>query len=188
MSAEHRDAILQAATEVFSRYGFKKASIDDIARRARIGKGTVYLHFESKEELFATVARNVWGRVFEELRTAVRQARTPDTKLRAFCRGRLDQVAAIGRALNVDPEIALEVMEAARPFVHELRDRELNLIEGIIAEGDAAGAFAVRKPDAVAVGLLTLLEALIPVLVRGGSQERAGIDAVLDVTLRGLAA
>ena len=188
MSADHRDAIIEAATEVFSRFGFKKASVDDIARRARIGKGTVYLHFDSKEELFATVARNIWGRVFEELRTAVRQARTPDAKLRAFCRGRLDEVAAVARTLNVDQEIALEAMEAARPFVHEFRGKELQLIEGILAEGDAAGVFSVRKPDVVAVGLLVWLEALVPVIVRGGPQERAGIDAVLDATLRGLAA
>lgn len=188
MSAEHRDAILEAATEVFMRYGFRKASIDDIARRAGIGKGTVYLHFDSKEELFATVVRTIWGRVFEELKTAVRQARTPDAKLRAFCRGRLDQAAAVARTLDVDQEIALETMEAARPFVHEIRDRELKLVEAILADGNAAGVFSARKPDAIAVGLLTWLEALIPVLVRGSAEERAGIDVVLDVMLRGVAA
>ena len=87
MSTEQRDALLQAATEVFSRYGFK-ASIDDIARRAGIGKGTVYLHFDSKEALFATVVRDLWAGIFGDFRTAVRQARTPDGKLRAFCRAR----------------------------------------------------------------------------------------------------
>lgn len=188
MSSAHRTAILEAATEVFSRFGFKKASVDDIARRAGIGKGTVYLHFGSKEELFATVARDTWGRVFEEIRAALRQARTPDAKLRAYCRGRLEQVAAIARTLNVDETIALEAMEAARPFVHEFREKELKLVESILAEGNEAKVFSVRKPRAVAVGLLTWLEALVPIQVRGGAEERAGIDVVLDAILRGLAA
>ena len=133
MSTEQRDALLQAATEVFSRYGFKEASIDDIAR-AGIGKGTVYLHFDSKEALFATVVRDLWGGIFGDFRTAVRQARTPDGKLRAFCRARLEEVAVLARAMNIAEEFALELIELARPYVHEFRERELALIEEILAE------------------------------------------------------
>ena len=40
MSSEHRDAILATAIETFARFGFKRTSIDDIARRAGIGKGS----------------------------------------------------------------------------------------------------------------------------------------------------
>jgi AcrR family transcriptional regulator len=189
MSSEHRDAIVTAATETFARFGFKKASIDDIARRAGIGKGTVYLHFDSKEALFATVARDLWGRAFEEVRTAVRQARTPDGKLRAFCRARLEEVAVLARTLNIAEEVALDLIAQARPYVHEFRARELALIEEILAEGTAAGAFVVRKPRLMAVGLLAYLEALVPVLMLGVRDElRAGADELLDVILRGLLA
>lgn len=49
------DRILGAATERFARYGLKKTSIDEIARDAAVGKGTVYLVAESKEDLFYQV-------------------------------------------------------------------------------------------------------------------------------------
>src|SRR5262249_16762278 len=49
--AQIRDAILDAAERLLARYGFKKTTIDDLAREAGIGKGTVYLHFPSKEEV-----------------------------------------------------------------------------------------------------------------------------------------
>jgi AcrR family transcriptional regulator len=189
MGSEHRATILQAATEVFARYGFKKASIDDIARRAAIGKGTVYLHFDSKEALFAAVARDVWVRVYEHLRAAVRQARTPDAKLRAFCRTRLDELSVLARTLNIAAESALELITLAKPSVHELRERELALIEEILAEGVAKDVFVVRKPRAFAVGLLGWLEALVPFFMPGAAQElREGTDEVLEVVLRGLAA
>jgi AcrR family transcriptional regulator len=190
MSTEQRDALLQAATEVFSRYGFKKASIDDIARRAGIGKGTVYLHFDSKEALFATVVRDLWGGIFGDFRTAVRQARTPDGKLRAFCRARLEEVAVLARAMNIAEEFALELIELARPYVHEFRERELALIEEILAEGTATGVFVARKPRLIAVGLLTWLEALVPVLMAPAAPHdlRAGTDELLEAMLRGLSA
>jgi len=47
--------ILGAATDMFARYGFKKSSIDEIATTAGVGKGTVYLAFDSKEDLFYQV-------------------------------------------------------------------------------------------------------------------------------------
>ena len=47
--------ILNAAREVFSERGFEKTSIDDIAERVGIGKGTVYLHFASKEEILVAI-------------------------------------------------------------------------------------------------------------------------------------
>lgn len=50
-----RECILVEATKIFARFGFKKTSIDDIAREAGVGKGTVYLAAESKEELFYQV-------------------------------------------------------------------------------------------------------------------------------------
>lgn len=50
-----RECILVEAAKIFARFGFKKTSIDEIAKEAGVGKGTVYLAAESKEELFYQV-------------------------------------------------------------------------------------------------------------------------------------
>ena len=47
--------ILDAAGELLLTFGYRKVTVDDVARRAGVGKGTVYLHWASKLELFATV-------------------------------------------------------------------------------------------------------------------------------------
>src|ERR1043165_3167820 len=46
-----KDAILDATDKLLARYGYKKMTIDDLAREVGIGKGTVYLYFPSKEEI-----------------------------------------------------------------------------------------------------------------------------------------
>jgi AcrR family transcriptional regulator len=56
---DKRARILSAAQDLFLRYGVKRTSIDDVAREAEIAKGTVYLYYESKHELFAAVAERI---------------------------------------------------------------------------------------------------------------------------------
>jgi len=56
---ERAEQILQTAMSVFSRDGYHKADVDEIAAGAGVGKGTIYRHFESKKGLFLAVVR--WG-------------------------------------------------------------------------------------------------------------------------------
>lgn len=49
------EAILDAAAELLERYGYQKTTIDDVAREAAIGKGTIYLHWRTREQLFQAV-------------------------------------------------------------------------------------------------------------------------------------
>jgi AcrR family transcriptional regulator len=60
-SAARREAILSAALDEFSAQGFAAARIDDVARRAGVAKGTIYLYFRDKEELFQELIRSVLG-------------------------------------------------------------------------------------------------------------------------------
>ena len=55
---ERAERILDAASELIQRWGYNKTTIDDIARQARVAKGTIYLHWKTREELFqALIAR-----------------------------------------------------------------------------------------------------------------------------------
>ena len=56
-AAQRREAILFAALEEFSERGFADARLDDVANRAGVAKGTIYLHFHDKEHLFQEIVR-----------------------------------------------------------------------------------------------------------------------------------
>lgn len=66
MAAIHRERVLRAATSSFLAHGYG-SSVDDIARRARVAKQTVYQHFASKDELFKAVAGDLAKRVLVSL-------------------------------------------------------------------------------------------------------------------------
>ncbi len=58
-SGERRDAILAAALDEFASRGFEAARLDDVARRAGVAKGTIYLYFRDKETLFQELIRTM---------------------------------------------------------------------------------------------------------------------------------
>src|SRR5262245_45808700 len=69
-SAEKRDAILAAALDEFAARGFAAARLDDVAKRAGVAKGTIYLYFADKEALFEELIRAQLGPVVGGLERA----------------------------------------------------------------------------------------------------------------------
>jgi AcrR family transcriptional regulator len=83
--AESRRAeILDAALRVFGQYGFRRTSMDDVAREADIGKGTIYLSFTSKEEVFQALSERLSQRMLAGAEAASRRPGTTADKLAAM--------------------------------------------------------------------------------------------------------
>ena len=78
-NAAKRQAILDAALEVFSARGFAAARVEDIARAARVAKGTIYLHFADKEDIFSALAREVMLMLHQSMTATLRR---PDLTIR----------------------------------------------------------------------------------------------------------
>jgi AcrR family transcriptional regulator len=77
---ERREAILAAALEEFAAHGFADARLDDVARRAEIAKGTIYLYFRDKESLFQELVRAM----LSPLVGVIEAAAIGDLPIRAF--------------------------------------------------------------------------------------------------------
>jgi AcrR family transcriptional regulator len=75
------NAIVLAALELFTRYGYRKTSIDDIALAARAAKRTVYLHFENKAAVFLAILEYLAEQVRQRCLAAVRVGGTPVNRL-----------------------------------------------------------------------------------------------------------
>lgn len=85
-SAPRRAAILDAAMRVFLRYGFKKTSMDDLARAAGLSRQGLYIHFSTKEELFQATVLHLVELLRGKARAALAAEGTPidDRLLGAF--------------------------------------------------------------------------------------------------------
>jgi len=72
---ERREAVLKAAYEVFTSYGFRRTTMDDIARAAGMSRPTLYTHFRNKEAIFRTFVETFLGAVTREAQQTI-EART----------------------------------------------------------------------------------------------------------------
>ena len=68
------EAILDAAVEEFERHGFRRVALDDVARRARVSRTTIYRRFSNKDELVAAVIERENVRLFADIAAELKQA------------------------------------------------------------------------------------------------------------------
>ena len=68
---ERADRILDAAGELMLRWGYNKTTIDDIARNAGVAKGTIYLHWKTREDLFTALMKREYIRLAEEIKQRI---------------------------------------------------------------------------------------------------------------------
>ena len=73
---ERADRILDAAGELMLRWGYNKTTIDDIARHAGVAKGTIYLHWKTREDLFTALMKREYIRLAEDMQQRI--ASDPD--------------------------------------------------------------------------------------------------------------
>src|SRR5215831_10899871 len=140
---EERPAeIVDAALEVFSEKGFAAAKLDDIARKAGISKATLYLYFETKEEIFRAVARAAVASLLEALES---QPEGPDAPF-AQLAPRLLSRAAVMMMGGRGPATARMVIGESRNFPDLARiwhddvvTSVIGIVTGIIARAQARG-------------------------------------------------
>ncbi len=105
-ASKRREEILAAAVLVFGRFGFKKSSVEDIAKAARISKQGLYLHFSSKEEIFLAAM----DKYLDDGLHLVQQALDrPDANL--FCRLKAAMDAWFGRHFETFSLPSLDVIQ-----------------------------------------------------------------------------
>ncbi|GCE49355.1 TetR family transcriptional regulator [Thermosporothrix hazakensis] len=81
---ERERLILAAAEEVFTQKGYHEASVDEIAARVGIAKGTIYLHFSSKEEILAAIFARSMQKILSDIDLTLDADTTPQAKLEAI--------------------------------------------------------------------------------------------------------
>jgi len=79
-----RQLLLEAAQKLFSRHGYRRTSVDDIAQEAGVAKGTVYVYFNDKEALFKAVVDYFAEELDARTLSALKIEGPPDEKLRAL--------------------------------------------------------------------------------------------------------
>jgi AcrR family transcriptional regulator len=158
-----REAILQAASEVFGEVGYHHMTIDEVARRANLGKGTIYLYFESKQELALSLLGRMSQRVRDQHRATLRSGHPAEERLRKMLMERILMRFDLVRDYRegIDQMYACmrpQLLESKRTFVEK---EALDFME-ILVEGRTLGVFECDDPEATARALLAATASLLP--------------------------
>ncbi|MEU0003794.1 helix-turn-helix domain-containing protein [Streptomyces sp. NPDC006314] len=201
--------VLRAAREVFGELGYG-APMEDVARRARVGVGTVYRRFPSKDVLVRRIAEEETARLAEQARTALGQEEEPWSALSRFLRTSV--ASGAGRLLppqvlrvSSDGSVG-SVGSVEEPRVPQQRVQpeagELRLVAdeaAVVADGSAAGALLevvgqlVERARAagelradVSVSDVLLVIATAAPSLPDAAQQAAASARLLDILLEGL--
>jgi len=130
MVGKKEASVIAAATQVFLRYGFRRATMGDIAEAARISRPALYLVFPSKEEVFTAVMARLYTAALDEIRQGLGRFAKPEEKLtfafEVWCVRPFQMILA-------SPD-AKDLLESSYEFATEVTTKAAADFEALLAE------------------------------------------------------
>lgn len=188
---DKRAKILDAATRVFAERGFFGAQVADIANRAGIAAGTVYLYFRSKDDVLLSLFDRTMRDAIHEGRAALDGIDDPAERLRCIARLHLER---LGRDRDLAVVFQVELRQSTKFMAQlsttRLRDY-LGLIRDTIADGQARGVFRLHVPATLSAKIFFgALDEMATNWILSDRRYALADDAeaVVDVFLHGVSA
>jgi len=134
-----KDLIIDAAIQVFAEKGFYLAKVADVARKAGVADGTIYLYFKNKDDILISLFETKMEEILQRFETVVKNAGTAIDKLRNF-------IQLHFRLIEEDQNLAevfqVELRQSAK-FLKDYHNQQfidyLNIIGTILHEGQVSG-------------------------------------------------
>jgi len=182
-----KEKILKVAHEIFTRYGYKKTTLDDISKAVRKGKSSLYYYFDSKEDLFYDVVLKEADVMKRELESVVLRNIDPVEKLRDYIMTKLTISRNMVEFYHSSDQDSPQV-----DFVEKIKQKyikdEIRMIKRILIEGIRKNVFEVRDLTIVAIGITTAIKGLETPLSEdyGNVSLEKSVDNILKILCYGL--
>lgn len=185
---EFRKKVIIAAGQIFSRYGFRKTTMDEIARELKMGKSSIYYYFKSKEEIFEAVVLYEANILRNELTTAIKSVDSPVDKMKNYVFVRMKAFEKLSNYYNAIFDKNLDHFE----FIENIRARydreELAMLRLLIWYGSRRKIFKVANSEYTALAIQTTLKGLeVPLFwMKKEVHIENRLNAILDVLFNGI--
>jgi AcrR family transcriptional regulator len=149
--------ICAAALEVFAEKGFAAARLDEIAKRAGVSKGTLYLYFEDKAQLFRAVVRDSIAPNVEAITSAVASSETPFAQIiPVFLSGFAQNIGRIpvGAVAKMVIGESRNFPELARVWHDEVASKAIGAMAALVARAQERGEVRPGDPRLYAFSLM----------------------------------
>ena len=118
MSVNRKQLILEAATKSFSLFGYKATTMEQVAKIANVGKGTIYTFYENKEQLFKEIVL----RMISEMKAEAEQVIQPDLSFNENLHRALYRILEFRKEHQLSIKLFQEEKEMGTPAVQEMLD------------------------------------------------------------------
>jgi AcrR family transcriptional regulator len=185
---DQRETILASAYDRFSRYGFRKTTVEEIARGAGLKKPSVYYYFRSKEEIIRELVRREGRKLLARLETAVNVESSIGDKLRAFFITRI----AYFKEQKRRGALSIEELDEMRPLLtdafRQFFEQEIRVLSQVFEQAAAAGEIEIDNPRLCSLVAVAALQGVDDVFWRSGFEDQieAGMGLMLEIFLKGL--
>lgn len=188
---DKRSLITEAAVEVFAERGFHQARVSDVARRAGVADGTIYLYFKNKEDLLLSIFEEKMDVLLAGLRDALATTDDPVDRIRRFAAFHFRQVRenrSVAEVLQVELRLSNKFLKEYRP---EKLWAYLGVFGQIIREGQATGRFREDiDPFITSWAFFGAMDEIAMQWVLSRKADRFSLEAaavqVADIFIRGL--
>lgn len=183
-----KDLIVSAATIYFSKYGFHKTTMDEIARHIHKAKGVLYYYFRSKEELFNEVLKRELNVVMQELGNI---SDSPEDSLTILKKYILVRLKLLNNAVNYHETLKADFFEKY-DFVKDTRDDfamfERRQLTKIMSKGKREGYLYIKNIETnVNVTIMLLSSVELPLFLQNKySEYEDTIEELATIILNGL--
>lgn len=180
---ETRIQIVKAARDVFSRYGYKKTTLDDIASSLYRVKSSLYYYFNSKEDLFQAVITYEAERARKIIYAAVDLETTPEAKIRTYFQTILTFLNETVNYYKLMQEEIIDVMSSSNEIKVEHSQETKTFISTMLKAGIADGSFTVDDVDETTEAIDFAFHELYNPLVQTTAKT---LDRLLDILFYGI--
>lgn len=184
---QRREAILDAAESLFARQEYAEVRLEDVAHCASVAKGTLYLYFESKLDLFLSTVERKLQRMVALLLSVLNESPDPLTAIRRFIRAELAFVKEHSEFLRAYYPQVLNMRLRTGPAAAEVKRRIVPILEAVveafasrIREGQEQGLFRAVNPRQAACLLGAWLREVAILSVSGADEELIGEPETIE--------
>ena len=184
-----RAEIVSVARKVFSKQGFKKTTMEDIARGAGKGKSSIYYYYKSKEEIFEAVVEKEADELRSTLEKVISIRNDPMGKLKDYIMFRLYHVKTVSNfyaALKEDSHDQMRFVEDVRK---KFEEQEFQMVCNILDTGIKEGAFKINDSKIGSIAITTMLKGLaLPLFLNKytRTEKEEILDGLIQVLFYGL--
>ena len=183
-----RNKIVITARQIFSRYGFRKTTIEEIASALKMGKSSIYYYFESKEDIFEAVVLYEANILRNELTTTIKAVESPIDKMKNYVFVRMKAFEKLSNYYNAIFDKNLDHYY----FIENIRakyDREeLAILRLILYHGARKKVFSILNSEYTALAIQTTLKGLeVPLFWKKKEVNiQTRLEAILNVLFHGI--